>query len=113
MKILLSIIGATALSIAIAQSQTSSTETTTTATTTTTTTESVGTISAYTPGSTLVLSTGTGEPGHYKFGKNVTYINAKGKVINASRLKKDKKVRVHYVKQGDDMVIDKVTIVKD
>ena len=108
MKIFLGIICATALSITIAQSQTSTSETTTT-----TTTENTGVITEFTPGATIVLSTGTGEPVHYKFGKNVTYVNARGKEISASKIRKDRKVRVHYVKEGNDMVVDKVTVVKD
>jgi len=109
MKIFLAIICATALSIAIAQSQTSTRETTTT----TTTTENTGVITEFTPGATIVLSTGTGEPVHYKFSKDVTYVNAKGKEITASKIRKDRKVRVHYIKDGNDMVVDKVTVVKD
>jgi ABC-type transport system substrate-binding protein len=120
MKSLFTIICALALTAMAASAQTSSTTTTTTAqsqgteaTTTTSTTESVGTISEFTPGATLVLSTGTGEPVHYKLGKTVTYINAKGKEIKAERIRKDRKVRVHYVKEGNDMVVDKVTVVRD
>lgn len=109
MKIFLGIICATALSMTIAQSQTSTNETTTT----TTTTENAGVITEFTPGATIVLSTGTGEPVHYKFSKNVTYVNARGKEIGASKIRKDRKVRVHYVKEGNDMVVDKVTVVKD
>jgi len=115
MKLFLTTICAGALSIAFAAAQTSSTTTTTTAgaQTTTTTTENVGTITEFTAGSTIVLNAGTGEPVHYKLGKSVTYINARGKVINAERLRKDRKVRVHYVKEGNDMVVDKVTVVRD
>jgi hypothetical protein len=115
MKSLLTLVCASALLLAVATAQTSSTTTTTTqgSQTSTTTTESVGTISEFTPGATLVLSSGTGEPVHYKLGKSVTYINAKGKVINAERIKKDRKVRVHYAKEGNDLVVDKVTVVKD
>jgi hypothetical protein len=113
MKLFLSITCATAFLIALTNAQTSSTTTTTTAQTTTTTTENVGTITDFTPGATIVLSTGTGEPVTYKFGKTVTYVNANGKVINASKIRKDRKVRVHYVKEGNDMLVDKVTVVKD
>ena len=60
-----------------------------------------------------MLSAGTGEPVHYKLAKSVTYINAKGKEIKAERIRKDRKVRVHYTKEGNDMVVDKVTIVRD
>lgn len=107
MKTLLGIICATALALTVAQAQPSPAQTTTT------TTENVGTITEFVPGSTIVLSTGTGEPVHYKFAKSVTYVNARGKEINASRIKKDRKVRVHYVKEGNDMLVDKITIVKD
>jgi hypothetical protein len=110
MKIFLTIICAAALSIAVANAQTSSSTETTTATTTT---EATGTITDVTPGATLVLSTGSGDPVTYKFGKNVTYVNANGKVIDVSKLRKNRKVRVHYVKEGNDMIVDKVTIVKD
>ena len=107
MKTFLGVVCATAFFIAVANGQTTTSETTTT------TTESTGTITEFTPGATLVLSTGSGEPVHYKFGKTVTYVNANGKVINASKIRKDRKVRVHYVKEGNDMVVDKVTVVKD
>jgi hypothetical protein len=122
MKSLLTIICAVALAAFAANAQTSPATTTTTttaqsqganATTTTSTTENVGTISEFTPGSTIVLSSGTGEPVHYKLGKTVTYINAKGKEIKAERIRKDRKVRVHYTKEGNDMIVDKVTIVRD
>ncbi len=121
MKLLLSMVCLLALSVSAAFAQTSSTTTTSTSADTaraqgpdaTTTTENVGTISEFTPGTTLVLSSGSGEPTHYKLAKNVTYVNAKGKVITADRIRKDRKVRVHYTKEGNDMVVDKVTIVKD
>ena len=113
MKLLLSLVSATALLIAVAYGQTSSTTTTTggaTTDTTTTTTETTGTITEFTPGSSIVLSTGTGEPVHYKFSKSVTYVTPDGKVIEASKVKKNAKVRVHYMKEGSDMVVDKVIV---
>src|ERR1700730_12104965 len=118
MKLFLSITCATTLFVAVANGQTSPTTATTTTTakgteTTTTTTESVGVITDFTPGGKIVLSTGAGEPVTYKFGTTVTYMNANGKEINASKIRKDRKVRVHYVKEGNDMLVDKVTVVKD
>ena len=109
-KLFLGFICATALCVAVAQAQTSSTSTTTTAggETTTTTTENYGTVTEFSPGASIVLSTGTGEPVHYKFSKTVTYVTADGKVIEASKIRKSSKVRVHYIKDGDDMVVDKV-----
>jgi len=118
MKLLLSVVSATALLVAVAIGQTSSTTTTGTTstgttgdtTTTTTTTESTGTVTDFTPGSSLVLSTGSGEPVHYRFSKNVTYVTPDGKVIEASKVRKNSKVRVHYLKEGGDMVVDKVIV---
>jgi len=116
MKLLLSLVSATTLLIAVAHAQTSSTTTSTTTgtdtgtSTTTTTTESTGTITEFTPGSSLVLNTGTGEPVHYRFSKSVTYVTPEGKVIEASKVRKNAKVRVHYMKEGGDMVVDKVIV---
>jgi hypothetical protein len=109
-KLFLGFICATALCVAVAQAQTSNTSTTTAAggETTTTTTENYGTVTEYSPGASIVLNTGTGEPVHYKFGKTVTYVTADGKVIEASKIKKSSKVRVHYIKDGNDMIVDKV-----
>ena len=33
-----------------------------------------------------------------------------GRVIETSKIRKDSKVRVHYIKQGDDMLVDKVIV---
>ena len=112
-KLFLSVTFATALMglVAYGQTSTSSTTTATGATeTTTTTTESFGTVTDFTPGQTLVLKTEAGEPMHYKFGKTVTYMTADGRVVDASKVRKDSKVRVHYIKNGDDMVVDKVIV---
>ena len=119
MKLLLSFVSATALLVAVAYGQTSSTTTEKTTTTgagttdvqsTTTTTESVGTVTDFSPGASLVLSTGTGEPVHYRFSKTVTYVTPEGKVVEASKIRKNSKVRVHYMKEGSDMVVDKVIV---
>lgn len=74
--------------------------------------ESSGRITDYTPDSALVLDTGSGEPVHYRFAKNVTYVDKDGQVIQASGLQKNLRVRVHYLKQGGDMVVDKVTLIE-
>ena len=118
-KSIVSVVFATALmgSVAFAQTHTSSTKVTTepngTTETTTTTTESFGTVTDFTPGDSMILKTEASEPMHYKFGKTVTYVNAHGKVIEASKIRKDSKVHVHYVRHGDDMVVDKVILTPD
>ena len=50
---------------------------------------------------------------HYKFSKTVTYVTSDGRIIDVSKIRKDSKVRVHYIKQGDDMLVDKVIVTKD
>ena len=115
-KAILGVTFATALISTVAFGQTSSSSTTVatqpngTTETTTTTTESTGVVTEFTPGQALLLKTETGQPVRYKFGKTVTYMTADGKVIEVSKIKKDSKVRVHYVKQGDDMLVDKVIV---
>jgi hypothetical protein len=115
-KLFLSVTFATALMGFVAYGQTSSSSTTVatgtngTTETTTTTTESTGTVTEFTPGRALILKTEAAEPMRYKFGKTVTYVTSDGKVIETSKIRKDSKVRVHYMKDGDDMVVDKVIV---
>ena len=118
MKLFLSIASAIAFMGVVAYGQTSSTSTTVatgtngTTETTTTTTESTGTVTEFTPGQALILKTEAAEPVHYKFGKQVTYVTSDGRVIQPSEIRKDSKVQVHYVKDGDDMLVDKVIVTK-
>src|SRR5207244_13246796 len=72
--------------------------------------ESTGRITDYTPDSALVLDTGSGEPVHYRFAKKVTYVDKDGQVVQASGLQKNLRVKVHYLKQGGEMIVDNVTL---
>jgi hypothetical protein len=118
-KLIVSAAFATVLmgSVAFAQTTTSSTTvaagTNGATETTTTTTESTGTVTEFTPGHHLFLRTEAAQPVQYKFGKTVTYVTSDGRVIEASKIRKDSKVRVHYIKQGDDMLVDKVIVTED
>ncbi len=118
-KSFLSVAFATALmgSVAFAQTSTSSTtvakQSNGVTETTTTTTESDGIVTEFTPGHALILKTEAAEPVHYKFGKRVIYMTPVGKVINPSKIKKNSKVHVHYIKEGDDMLVDKVIVTRD
>ena len=119
-KLFVSIASAVAFMGLVAYGQTSSTSTTTVATgtngateATTTTTESTGTVTEYTPGQMIVLKTEAVEPVRYKFSKQVTYVTSDGRVIEPSKITKDSKVHVHYVKEGDDMLVDKVIVTKN
>ncbi len=75
--------------------------------------EVVGTIVEFVPGADIVLNTGASEPMRFKLGKGVRYLNPKGKEVNERKMKKDRKVRVHYAKEGNDMVVDKIQIERD
>jgi hypothetical protein len=85
-------------------------------TTTTTTTEGNGTITEYTPGSTIVLRETSG-PRTYRFGKTVTYVTRSGKVLDEdtvrTRVKVGIPVRVHYVGTGENVMVDRVTLDED
>ena len=118
-KSIVSVAFATALIGSAAFGQTSSSSTTVaTGTngvteTTTTTTESNGVVTEFTPGQHLFLKTEAAQPVRYKFGKTVAYMTPDGRVIEASKVRKDSKVRVHYVNEGDDMLVDKVIVTQD
>src|ERR1700693_6203210 len=85
-------------------------------TTTTTTTEGNGTITEFSPGSTIVLKETSG-PRHYRFGKSVTYVTRSGKVLDEdvvkTRVKVGVPVRVHYIGTGDAMMVDRVILDED
>jgi|SRR6266513_2231563 len=85
-------------------------------TTTTTTTEGSGTITEFTPGSMIVLKETSG-PRHYRFGKTVTYVTRSGKTLDEAtvktRIRVGVPVRVHYVGEGDAMMVDRVVLDED
>src|ERR1700747_241071 len=85
-------------------------------TTTTTTTEGTGTITEYTPGSTIVLKETTG-PRNYHFGKKVVYVTRSGKELDEATVRERVKigvpVRVHYTGEGDNMLVDRVIVDQD
>ena len=85
-------------------------------TTTTTTTEGSGTITEFSPGSTIVLKESAG-PRHYRFGKKVTYVTKSGKVLDEDTVRTKVRVgvpvRVHYVGTGDNLTVDRVVVEED
>lgn len=109
-------VGAVALSTAMAQ------ETTTTsvggagvsASTTTSSLDGTGTITTYTPGSDYLSlrSETSAAPVKYYYTKNTTIVDPEGKTVEWSMLRPDMPVRYTYVKDGDRMVISKVTLTK-
>jgi hypothetical protein len=85
-------------------------------TTTTTTTEGSGTITEFSPGSTIVLKESAG-PRHYRFGKKVVYVTRSGKELDEAtvrtKIRVGAPVRVHYVGEGDNMLVDRVVVDED
>ena len=76
--------------------------------------ETTGTITDITPERSLVLHTGTnaGESVVFRFASEVTYVDEDGKIVEAAGLRKNLRVRVSYLKQAGDNVVDKVTILE-
>ena len=111
-----------AIALTTAFAQTSSTTTTTnpavtSSSSTTTSTSSVdgtGTITTYTPGSDYIsFRTETSSaPVKYYYTKSTTIVDPEGKTVEWSMLKPDMPVRYTYVKDGDRMVISKITLTK-
>lgn len=85
-------------------------------TTTTTTTEAGGTITTFTPGTSIVLKETSG-PRTYRFGKTVAYVTKSGKTLDEdavrTRIKAGVPVHVHYVGEGDNMMVDRVILDED
>jgi hypothetical protein len=85
-------------------------------TTTTTTTEGTGTITEFTPGSTIVLKETAG-PKHYHFGKKVIYVTRGGRTLDEdtvrTRVKVGVPVHVHYAGEGDSALVDRVILDED
>jgi len=105
-KSILGAVCAAALLIGVAHAQTSSV-------TTGSELESTGTISEYTPGSTLVLDIGTGELVQFQLSQNVVYVDPDGTVLESPGLSTNQRIRVYYIEVGGDNVVDKVTLLEN
>jgi hypothetical protein len=85
-------------------------------TTTTTTTEGSGTVTTFTPGTSIVLKETSG-PRTYRFEKTVTYVTKSGKTLDEdavrTRIRAGVPVHVHYVGEGDNMMVDRVILDED
>jgi len=109
-----------ALSTAFAQTTTKEATTTTTAggvsssTTSTSTLDGTGTITTYSPGTDYIqMRTETSTaPTKYYYSKSTTVVDPTGAAVEMSLLKPDMPVKYTYVKEGDRMVISKITVQK-
>ena len=85
-------------------------------TTTTTTTEGSGTITEFSPGTSIVLKETAG-PRTYHFGKRVVYVTRSGKELDEAtvrtRVRVGVPVHVHYINEGSNMVVDRVILDED
>ena len=84
------------------------------ATTTTSTLNGAGVVSAYTPGSDYIMFGGdTGAaPVRYYYTKTTPVVDVEGKTVEWSAIRPDMPVNYTYVRDGDRMVITKVTLQK-
>ena len=106
---------AVALGMAFAQETTTTTTTNpATGATTESTTTSTGTITTYTPGSDYISfrTETSAEPVKYYYTKKTVLVDPEGKTVEWSALKPNVPVRYTYVKEGDRMVVSKITLTK-
>jgi hypothetical protein len=111
-----------AIALTTAFAQTSATTTTTnpavtsssSTTVSTSTVDGSGTITTYTPGSDYIsFRTETSSaPVKYYYTKTTTIVDPEGKTVEWSMLKPDMPVKYTYIKDGDRMVISKITLTK-
>jgi len=117
MKQLLALICGAILIVAYAQAQTSTTSSpatsspaTTSMTTTSSTANSSGTVTDYTPGSAITLDPGTGKPVRFVIGQKVQVLGPDGKVMADADVKKNSRVQLHLVQEGNRTVVDKINV---
>ena len=121
---------AVALSTALAQTSTTTTTVPSTSTsvststgstgvsattsTSTSTLDGTGTITTYTPGTEYVemRTETTKTPVKYYYTKNTTVVDSTGAAVDMSLLRSDLPVSYSYVKEGDRMVVSKITVQK-
>lgn len=114
-----------AIALTTAFGQTSSTTTTTTTdpvtavtssstTTSTSTVDGSGTITSYKSGPDYIMvrTEASTVPVMYYYNKSTTIVDPDGKTVQWSTIKPDMPVKYTYVKEGDRMVVSKITLTK-
>jgi hypothetical protein len=83
-------------------------------TTTTSTLNGSGTITAYTPGSDYIMfrTESSSNPVKYYYTKKTLLVDPEGRTVEWTALKPDMPVTYTYVKEGDRVVVTKVTLTK-
>lgn len=108
---------AVAVATAVAQERTTVTTAGGAGVTTTTAANSLsgnGVISAYTPGSDYITFRGEADTARvkYYYTKTTPVVDVEGKTVEWSAIRPDMPVRYTYVREGDRMVVTKVTLQK-
>jgi hypothetical protein len=114
-----------AIALTTAFAQTSATTTTTTnpavttssstTTTSTSTLDGTGTLTTYTPGAEYlsVRTTASTEPVRYYYSpKETVLVDSEGATVDWKYLRSDMPVKYTYVKEGDRMIVRKITLQK-
>ena len=71
-----------------------------------------GTITTFEPNSFVIRSEAAPAPLTYTYGKTIQYVDESGRVITRETIKPGAPVTVHYVRDGDHMVADRVVVRK-
>ena len=114
-----------AIALTTAFAQTSATTTTTTnpavtsssstTTTSTSTIDGTGTLTTYTPGTDYLMfrTTTSAEPVRYYYSpKETVLVDSEGATVDWKYLRADMPVKYTYVKEGDRMIVRKITLQK-
>src|SRR6476660_4928926 len=106
--------GAVALVTAFAQETSTTTTAGTTGESTTSTLSGSGTITTYTPGSDYITfrTESSTTPVKYYYTKKTVLVDPEGRTVEWTALKPDMPVTYTYTKDGDRMVVTKVTLAK-
>ena len=81
-------------------------------TTETTTTSTIGTLGEFGPERITVRTETATEPLTYRVGKTVTYVDETGAPVSIETVKSGLPVTVHYVRDGEAMVANKIVVRK-
>jgi hypothetical protein len=76
----------------------------------TTTTTTAGTISEFSPDTIIVRSETSPEPIRYSYTKTTTYVDDAGAPVSLETVKSGLPVTVHYAREGDRMIADRVIV---
>ena len=105
---------AAAFGLALAQETSTTTTAGSTGVSSTSTLNGSGTITTYTPGSDYIMfrTEASAEPVKYYYSKSTTVVDPEGKTVEWSALRPDMPVTYTYTRDGDRMVITKMTLTK-